>query len=216
MEMISVPVAQDSRLETRPAEIAVTPFMDMFGFVDFQFEIINTGRVNLRNLRVRVDGNFDTSQAQDYLGHLQQGRVATFMGRIFPTEPGFHEGTIVIYAEDDAGEIIEIIHPFAIEVMGGFGDDSWDDSFGDDYWGEGGGRWPSDMEMGDRWPHDEFNGGMWGEDFYGEEEGGVFARIWSFIRKPVFWGPAAGVVVAAIVVVVILVKKKNSRLDFED
>ncbi|MCL2360362.1 MAG: hypothetical protein FWC73_00950 [Defluviitaleaceae bacterium] len=213
-ELISVPVAQDSRLETRPPEVAIMPFMDMFGFVDFEFDIINSGRVNLRNLRVRVDGNFDTSQANDYLGNLQQGRVVNFRGRIFPSEPGLQEGAIVVYAEDDAGEIVEIVHPFTIDVMGGgmgdefmMGDDEF--MFGDDeMFFEGG---------GDRF--DRFPGGPMDEmgmDMYGEEEGGIFSRIWAFMRRSVFWGPAAGVIVAAGVAVVVIWNKKRSKLDFDD
>jgi len=217
VERLSVPVAQDSRLETRPAELNINPFMDMFGFVDFEFQIMNTGRVNLRNLRIRVDGNFDTHQADDYLGNLQQGRTITFMGRIFASEPGLQEGAIVIYAEDDAGEFVEIVHPISIYVAGGFGDDM----FIDDGFFEGGGdRFPGDFDMGDRFPGD-FEGGRFPGDFdygmTGEDDGdGIFSRIWGFMRRPIFWGPVAGVLVGAVVLIVVLVKRKNSKLDFED
>jgi len=213
-ELLSIPVAQDSRLETRPPEVFIMPFMDMFGFVDFEFDIINSGRVNLRNLRIRVDGNFDTHQADDYLGNLQQGRVVNFRGRIFPSEPGLQEGAIVISAEDDAGEIVEIVHPFVIDVMGGFGDEF---HFEDD-WGEGGGRFPGEFDMGDHFPGEFDMGDRFPGDygFDDGEQGGIFSRMWGFMRRPVFWGPAAGVVVAAIIIIVMLVKRKNSRLDFED
>lgn len=203
-ELLSIPVTQFSRLETQPSEIVVAPFMDMFGFVDFEFNILNTGRVNLRNVRVRVDGNFDTHQANDYLGNLQTGRVVNFRGRIFPLEPGLQEGAIIIYAEDDAGEIVELVHPISIDVMGfenGFAADEFHGR--DEGWFEGGGyMYRGDMDFGD--------------EYVNGENGGFFSRAWGFMRRPVFWGPAAGVLVAAAVGIVILVNKKRSRLDFED
>jgi len=211
MVLLSIPVTQFARIETQPPELSIMPFMDMFGFVDFEFNIMNTGRVNLRNLRVRVDGAFDTHQANDYMGNLRMGQVVNFRGRIFPLEPGFQEGAIVIYAEDDAGEIVELVHPLAIDVMGGFDDFGDFGDFGDrdfiidgDEWFEGG---------ADRFPEMGFDGGFFGED---GEEGGIFSRMWSFMRRPVFWGPAAGVVAVAVIAVIVIINKKRSMLDFDD
>jgi len=219
VQLLSIPVAQFSRLETEPPELQIMPFMDMFGFVDFDFRILNTGRVDLRNVRVRVDGNFDTSESNQYMGNLAIGRTNTFRGRIRPLEPGFQEGAIVVYAEDEAGEIVYISHPIAIEVGGG-GD--FGDGFGGEFGGDfGDGRWPEGedgwLEGGaDRFPDFGPDGGMWGEDFNGEGEGGIFSRIWAFMRRPVFWGPAAGVIVAAGVAVGIVINRKRSSLDFDD
>jgi len=214
-QMLSIPVAQLARIETEPPEIFVMPFMDMFGFVDFEFRVLNTGRVDLRNLRVRVEGNFDVGEAGGYMGPLNVQRTNTFRGRIRPLEPGFHEGEIIIYAEDEAGEIVYISHPFSIDVMGF-------DDFGDDFdMGMEGGR--PGMGMDDEWFEgggDRFPGmmpnGEFGYDPFGEEEGGIFSRLWAFVRTPIFWGPAAGVIVAIIIGVVVMLNRKRSQLDFDD
>ena len=203
-DRLSIPVAQFARLETDPPEISIMPFMDMFGFVDFEIGVINSGRVDLRNVRVRTEGNFDTSQASGYMGPLVQQRTNTFRGRIFPLEPGFHEGTITIYGEDDAGEIIEIVHAFAIEVMdaGGFGGDMG-------FPGEGG------MFEGGAFERPGF--GDW-DDFPGEggEGDGIIPRILAFVRRPIFWGPAAGVVVLAGAIAAIVIYKRKSNRLFDD
>jgi len=216
-ELISIPVAQFSRLETQPPELQIMPFMDMFGFVDFEFRILNTGRVPLHNLRVRVEGNFDTAEANDYMGPLAVGRTNTFRGRIRPLEPGFHEGAIIIYAEDDAGEIVEIVHEFGIEVMGGFDGGMEGGMFeGGDF---GDGRFPPGGFPGDG---GMFEGGAFERPGFGEwpyeggEDEGVLARVNAFVRRPIFWGPLAGVIVAAVVAVILLMKRKNSNLSFGD
>ena len=218
-QQLSIPVAQLSRLETEPPELMIMPFMDSFGFIDFDFRIMNTGRVDLRNIRVRVEGDFDTRESNRYLGNLAVGRTITFNGRVRPSETGFglQEGAIVIYGEDDAGEIVYISHPLSIEVMGGgdFGMDGGMDGFGGDYW-PGDDGW---MEGGaDRFPPGRFpeEGGFMGEYFNGGVEGSVFSRMFGFIRRPIFWGPAAGVVAAVGIGVAVIFNRKRSQLDFDD
>jgi len=204
-ELLSIPVAQFSRLETDPRELTVPSFMDMMGSVDFDFRVLNTGRVDLHNVRVRVDGNFDTSFASMYMGRIRVQQTNHFRGRIMPLEPGFHEGAVVVYGEDDAGEIVELIHPFAIEVGGGW-DGGMDDYFdggmfeGDDGWFEGGGRYP----MGD----------MWGEEGFGEEDEG--GGILGFLTRPYVWGPVAGLIAAGIAFAIYKLRRKKSQLDFDD
>ena len=204
-EQLNIPVAQLSRLEIYPPEPFIMPFMDMWGFVDVEFQVLNTGRTPIDNVWVRVEGPFDTHEANVFMSSLQPQRTNTYIGRIRPLEPGLHEGYIRIFGEDGAGDIIEIIHPFSIEVMGGF-DEGFGDEFGDP-WGEGGAFERPGFEFGDPWDDDP-----WGE----EEEQGFFSRIWGFIRRPWFWIPLGLVVVAAVVVAVILIKHKNSRLDFDE
>jgi len=53
----------------------------------------------------------------------------------------------------------------------------------------------------------------WGEE---EEGSGIISRIITFIRNPVVWGTAIGVVVAAGVAVVVIIRRKSSKLPFDD
>ena len=201
--LLSIPVAQVSRLETYPPMLNINNFMDMWGFVDVEFNVLNTGRVDLYNVWVRVDGPFDLSDANVFMSTLGVGRTNTYRGRIRPAEPGTHTGTITVSGEDNAGAIIEVVHEFTIEVMdagdfeGGFGDE-----FGDDMWFEGG---------GDRMPgFGDFD--EWGED----GEGGIVARVMGFVRRPIFWGPLAGVAAAGIIALVVYIQRRRARLFFED
>jgi len=210
---LSIPVAQFSRLETDPPELFVPPFMDIFGFHDVEFQIINSGRVPLRNMRVRIDGPFDPSEANVFMATLADGRTNTYRGRIRPLEEGLLEGAFVIYGEDSAGAIVELVHAFTIEVTGGFGGDG-DFGFDDRFPGSPG--FPGDDGFFEGGAFDRPGFGDWDDPWADGEDEGLFARIAAFVRRPLFWGPAAGVVVAAIIVVVILVNRKRSKLSFDD
>ena len=211
-ELLSIPVAQFARLETEPPTIFFPEFMSMWDTVELDFQIINSGRVLLHNMRVRIDGPFNTNpfgtgDANLFMGQLRVGHTNFYRRSIQPLEEGLIEGALVIYGEDDTGEIVEVRQEFAIEVMGGGG-------FGDDFEGgfPGGGFYGDDMM---------FEGGAFGRPGFGEyfnggENEGIFARILAFVRRPLFWGPAVGVVVAAVVTVVVLVRRKKSRLLFDD
>ena len=208
-ELLSIPVAQFSRLATDPPYINIPPFISMWDSVDIEFNVINSGRVTLYNVWVRVEGPFDTSEANIFMSTLAVSRLNTYRGRIRPIEPGTHTGKIIVYGEDSAGEIVEIYHEFTIEVMDDMGGmdgmgDYMDGRFehmhpDGDYWLEGGGD--GIFEMGE-----------WDDG----EDGGILSQILSFVRRPLFWGPLAGVVAASVVAVVIVVQRKRSRLFFED
>jgi len=207
-ERLSIPVAQLARLETYPPEVFVPETMDMWSFINFEFSIINTGRVNLRNSWVRVEGPFYTRESNMFLSTIAAGRTITYTGRARPLETGLLEGAIVIYGEDDAGDITEIRHEFTVYVM---------EDMGGDFGFEGGfegGHFPGEDGMfeGGAFERPGFDEWPYGD---GDDEG-IFARIFAFIRRPLFWGPAAGVVVAAIIAAVVLMKRKSSKLSFDD
>jgi len=212
-ERLSIPVAQLSRLEMHPPHPFVPETMDMFGFLEFEFSVINTGRVNLRNAWVRVEGPFDTSQADIFMSTIAAQRTHFYRGLIQPLETGLLEGAIVIYGEDDVGAITELRHEFTVYVMdqmgGGFGFEGGGDFGGERFPGgfpgeggmfEGGGDRPG-FGM---WPYDD-----------GDSDG-IFSRILAFVQRPIFWGPAAGVIAVAVIAVIVIINRKKTRLSFDD
>jgi len=182
--------------------------MYLWGFAEFQFQVINTGRVNMRNSWVQVEGPFDTSESNMFLSTLNAGRTITYTGRIrpMPGETGQLEGAIVVFGYDDADDRTEIRHEFTIYVMDDMGGDfGFDDEFHggfpgrDDGWLDGGGFGRPGF---DEW-------GEWGDE---DDEGGVLA----FIRQPIFFGPVLGVIAIAIIVTIVLMRRKKSKLSFDD
>jgi len=241
-QQISISVAQVSRLELADVMIGgwVTPSVG--AQVPFNFRIINSGRVNLINIRVRTEGPFDVSDAggEDgiFVGQINFQRTTSFDGVIVPLEAGQQSGYFIVSGEDITGEIVEVVHPFTVFVDGGWGMD--------DYWGEGGGFFEGGGDMGGMRPM--FPGGDMppGEINFCHETGDMLAGEWDwetgeftathrmnpetgeweelsssfdflgFIRRPLVWGTAAGVAALAIIVVVVIIVRKKSRYSFDN
>jgi len=241
-QQISIPISQLARLELDNVNVGsgwMTPMVGMQ--VPFNFRIINSSRVNLINVRVRVEGPFDVSQAGGeagrFVGNVNNQRTVTFDGDIIPLEGGMQEGRFVVWGEDLTGQTVELVYDFSVFVEGGF-------DMGDD-WLEGGGRGDGMMHF----PGDDMGMGMMppGEVHLDPETGAMLAGSWDWetgeftathemdpetgewveissgfdflglIRRPIVWGSAAGVAVAAIIVVVIIVvRRKKPRFDFDD
>ena len=201
-ERLSIPVTQFARLETYPREIFVPESIDMSGILEFEFQVINTGRVALRNSWVQIEGPFDTRQGNIFMSTIGIGRTHFYRGIVTPLETGMLEGTILIFGEDDAGDVTEVRHEFSVYVMDGWG------GFGDDGMFDGGFMGGDGMFEGGAFDRPGFE--PWDEG--GDGEGGFLALI----RRPVFFGPVLGAVVLAVVVVIVIVSRKKSSLSFDD
>ena len=205
-ENLNINVQQIVRLEISDMHIPPTVMPGSSIWLDLQ--IINSGMVALRNLRVRVEGPFDASEANRFAGNVAAGAFRTYTGSIVPLEEGTLQGQFIVYGEDATGALVEFATDFTVEVGGGFGFDE-------------GGRGEMDMMIGD----EMFEGGgmIWegdgrgfydGRDFGFDEDGG--AGILSFIRRPLVWGPVLAVAVLVIAIVVFIVSRNKNRLDFDD
>jgi hypothetical protein len=141
--------------------------------VRIEFQVINSGRVTLHNVRLRVeehghDPNFpklDVSEANLPIGELQSSRWLMYTGQFRPLVAGLITGDIILYGEDPAFALVEHRIPFEVYVQDGWGGDPW----GNDPWGN------------DPWGNDP-----WGNDNFGEEEElGFFRRIWRWLTTPI-------------------------------
>jgi len=234
-EQISISVAQFSRMELRDVEISPWETPMVGAPVRFNYVIINSGRVNLINVRTAAEGPFEgLAEAGMFLGQINAQRTTTFTGTFIPMEPGRQRGYFVITAEDQTGELVELRHEFYVEVEGGMG-------FGDEMFAGGGmgmeGMRPGMTEGGMfiqeyEWCQDAqdfVSAGYWGDDGEwvptGERcfETGAWIPFDSggfdflgLIRRPIVWGPAIGVVAIAAIVVVVIVQKKKTKFNFMD
>ena len=151
-QQVSIQVAQVTNLELVDVTIGgwATPMVGMP--VPFSYNIFNSGRVNLINVRTRTEGPFDVSRAGRPIGMLNAQRTAGFDGEFIPFYPGEHSGTFIVYGEDITGELVEIRHEFTIFVDGGWTEEN---HFEGEEWREGGGFNNMGMrpfpEGGDSW-----------------------------------------------------------------
>jgi len=136
--LIAFQVAQVMSLEL--AEVNIPDHTSVGSSVWFSFRIINNGRVNLSNMRVRLEGPFDTAEAggEDgmFITPINAQRFTNFEGRFTPFEAGMQRGYFIVSGADNTGETIELRHAFSLMVDEGWdfgGGDwpyAWDDGFG--------------------------------------------------------------------------------------
>ncbi|MCL1987885.1 MAG: hypothetical protein FWG64_07940 [Firmicutes bacterium] len=129
-EQISINVRQITRLEI--SNLQIPPQAMMFQPVFVDFNIINSGRVTLANLRVALEGNFETSGIDVFVGNMGRGNSTNFAGQFVPEISGEQQGTLIISGEDEVGEIIEFRHEFTIFVDEMMDFTDWES--GGDFW----------------------------------------------------------------------------------
>ncbi|MDR1000416.1 MAG: hypothetical protein LBL96_06415 [Clostridiales bacterium] len=116
-ETIGVNVKQIVKMEI--GDFTVPPTVMVGEPVSLYFNIVNSGKVQLSNLRVAIDpgeAEMDLSQANMFIGKLAAGSSAYYDGMFTMYSPGAVAGTIVISGEDDVGEEISMSREFAMTV----------------------------------------------------------------------------------------------------
>ncbi|MDR1643697.1 MAG: hypothetical protein LBC41_02175 [Clostridiales bacterium] len=113
-EEIGINVRQVTKLEVGEYSIPSDGFIYQPTY--FSFNIINSGKVNLNNLRVSVEADMDTSNANIYMGALKLGSSAYFDGYITPMSSGTFPVKVIVSCEDDSGTILEDTREFLVTV----------------------------------------------------------------------------------------------------
>jgi len=114
-ELIGVPVVQQSKLDT--GEVGYFPEAYVGQSMPISLEFYNTGKVTLYNMMVKIEGDFQTENAQYYVGNFTSGSSDYFEGYIIPSQPGELSGDVVFTFEDSTGQMQEIKKPFSLNVM---------------------------------------------------------------------------------------------------
>jgi len=121
-ELIGINVKQYTKLET--SEI-VMPTDGTIGMAsNISFDLYNTGKADLYNLMIRVEGEgFDTAASTVYYGKFTVYNSNYYDGAFSPTTAGEQSGALIISYEDAAGEKIEERHEFTMNVAEDMGMD---------------------------------------------------------------------------------------------
>lgn len=233
-QQVSISIAQVTRIELSDVQIGgwMTPMVG--SIVPFSYNIINSGRVNLINVRTRAEGPFDVSQAGRHIGMVNAQRTTSFDGNLIPLEAGELTGQFIVYGEDITGQIVELVHEFTVFVEGGFEDEGWREGGGMD--GDFSLQRPGDMpsgreEMGgfDAWCHvseqmvttgymnmdtgEWVSLGNWCMDTGAWLPYSTGFDLLAFVQRPIVWGSVIALGGVAIIVVVVIVVRKRPQFD---
>lgn len=115
VELIGVPVVQNSRLET--AELSYYPEAMVGQPMPISLEFYNTGKVTLYNMMVKLEGDFQTENGSSYIGNFATGSSEYFEGMVMPSEPGELKGAVLFTYEDSTGQMQELRKEFTLNVM---------------------------------------------------------------------------------------------------
>jgi hypothetical protein len=215
-EQIAINVQQATSLEIENIELPDTASVGQN--IDIYSSIYNTGRVTVRNIRIRVDTEtpdaMDSSSLEGWLGTIGIGNTMNFDGALVPQLAGNQKGDIVFSGEDDAGELVEYKIPFNINVTD-------DGGMGGGFDGMGGGMiidGPGGMMVVE--PGMPGDPSMIGEDpsINGGEPQGLWGQITSFVTTYLVWVIVGGsaLVIIIVVVIVLAVRRSKKRIDFDE
>lgn len=115
IELIGVPVVQNSKLET--GELSYYPEAMVGQPMPISLEFFNTGKVTLYNMMVKLDGDFQTENASYYVGNFATGSSEYFEGMVIPSQPGELKGAVLFTYEDSTGQMQELRKEFTLNVM---------------------------------------------------------------------------------------------------
>jgi hypothetical protein len=114
-ETIGVAVVQDTRLNIGELEI---PSDGTIGQqVDLNLPFYNFGKTILRNLIVKIEGDFTTDTRETYYGNFSPGNEESFSAMISPMNEGENKGKIVFNFEDAMGKTQNIEKEFSMTAM---------------------------------------------------------------------------------------------------
>lgn len=114
IELIGVPVVQQSRLET--AELQLYPDAMVGQPLPVSLEFYNTGKVTLYNMMVKLEGDFQTENGSYYVGNFDSGSSEFFEGMVIPSQPGELTGAVLFTYEDSTGQKQELRKEFTLNV----------------------------------------------------------------------------------------------------
>jgi hypothetical protein len=114
-ELIGIPVSQVVKIEV--SELMLPPEAYAGDMVSVSTNFYNTGRANISNLMLNLEGDFQTDNAVYYVGNFNTGASDYYEGNLIPAAAGELEGSIVVSYDDPSGQHVEERHPFSLNVM---------------------------------------------------------------------------------------------------
>lgn len=112
---IGIPVQQSTQIDIGEVRIDGEAMVGSPTYVVTQ--IFNTGRTNIKNLMISLEGPFEKQEANLFVGNFEQGSEEYFEGIIIPTQAGECTGELIVSYEEITGEKQELRVPFTMNVM---------------------------------------------------------------------------------------------------
>jgi hypothetical protein len=115
-DTISIPVIQETSLTVDDIIAPPELYPGMQSGIDVRF--YNTGKTQLRNLRVVAEGNFDTAESTSYYaGNMASGANDRYNFSFTPREEGSLDGKIIFTYDDPSGNQQTLEKEFSFQVM---------------------------------------------------------------------------------------------------
>ena len=111
---VAIPVRHEGRF--RILTLDVPPSAAIGEAVPVSLEFANTGRINLDNMFISLEGDFDKENATFFIPSFAHGTSDFFHATLFPRTEGALTGKIVITYDDVNANEVRIEEAFSIEV----------------------------------------------------------------------------------------------------
>lgn len=134
-ESINIPVYEEPMLEVSDVRIGT----QLDNAYTLELDFYNTGKVDISNLMVDIEGDFITSNSNYYVGDFGTGRMDVYDVEITGAYSGSATGTITFTYDDTFGESTTIVKDFSLGSGGTNNNPSGDAASGDNPGGFGAG-----------------------------------------------------------------------------
>lgn len=115
-ELVGINVKQQSKLET--SEIKIQENGNLNEPIYAGFQLYNTGKVTLSNLKIEFDGDgFDTSTSTAFIGNLEPGASDYYDGNFMPIKTGQQNLKLKISYDDTDGQKVERVEEYKINIQ---------------------------------------------------------------------------------------------------
>ncbi|MGE4215381.1 MAG: COG1361 S-layer family protein [Anaerotignaceae bacterium] len=111
-ELLGVNVKQSTKVET--SEIVIPETSEVYMPISVYFDIFNTGKVALSNLKVTLEGDIDTTSKSTYIGNCASGESGYYEGNFSVINEGENNVKLTISYDDASGEKVEEVHEYTI------------------------------------------------------------------------------------------------------
>ncbi|OEH86702.1 hypothetical protein BHU72_00030 [Desulfuribacillus stibiiarsenatis] len=113
-EVIGIPVMQEVRLMA--GQIELPPEAMIGNPIPISTEYYNAGRANIRNLIIRLEGDFDTRDRSYYVGNMDAGKNNYYDATLTPTKPGPLTGKVIFEFYDAIDQFHVIENEFTVNI----------------------------------------------------------------------------------------------------
>ena len=114
-EIISIPVNQEAKFVLAAVEVPEEIGLDNPQAIAVNYH--NGGKALVRNLSLRVEGDFEIKDGQQYLGNLESGKSDYYDVTVIPHKTGKLAGKVFMEYEDDSGKRYEQSQSFNLQVV---------------------------------------------------------------------------------------------------